>query len=88
MRSVSTAIAGAGLLLLTACGGGAEEAATENNTVETLDVGSEDVLAPTDNGLDADIDANLGADTNALGTDVNALDANLSVDANASVNSQ
>ena len=88
MRSVSTALAGAGLLLLTACGGGAEEAATENNTIETLDVGSEDVLAPTDNTLETGIDASQGADLNALGSDVNALDANLSLDANASVNSQ
>ena len=90
MKSVSTALLGAGLLLLGACGGGEEANSAANNSADTLSLENEDVLAPTDNGLEGTTDANLAVDANALGNsaDLNAADANLSVDANASVNSQ
>lgn len=87
MKSVSTALLGAGLLLLGACGGGADEAATGNNSTDTLTL-EDETLAPVDNALDTAIDANLATDANAVGADVNTVDANVAVDANASVNNQ
>lgn len=73
MRSVSTALVGAGLLLLGACGGGADEANVADNGVDTLTIDEEDVLAPTDNGL-GPVPDTTPAEANALD---NAIDANL-----------
>ena len=62
MRKFSTALAAAGLLALAGCGGGSESGAA-NNTAEDVNV-SADGLGATDT-----------LDANALGNDVNALDA-------------
>jgi hypothetical protein len=89
MKNVTTALAAAGLLALSACGGGSDGGAA-NNSVENVNVSADDLTA-TDT-----LDANaLGNDANALGTSNltdrgnlgNAADANATDAANASANS-
>lgn len=88
MKSVFTVLLGAGLLLLTACGGGSEEANVADNSVETLTVEDETTLAPTDDLLNSGNEVT-PAEANALD---NAIDATLPEEPlvidNASVNSQ
>ena len=85
MRKVSTLLAAVGLAALSACGG--SDSGAVNNSVEEVNVASDD-LTVTDN-LGA-VDP-LGNDANALATDAgnssNAVDANLSDAGNAVENS-
>ena len=76
MKLVSTALLAAGMMALSACGGGAEENVAANNVAEdynlTEDLGSENLLGNE-------------ADANAV--DLNAVDAN-AADANASAGNE
>ena len=89
MMKVYTALASASLLALAACGG-SEEANTTNATdelvVPTDELGTDNGLGETDlNGLGNDLNAT--GDLNAVDTtDLNATDANVSADANATGN--
>jgi hypothetical protein len=78
MKKISTALAATCLLALGACGDRDDAAA---NNALTTEVPAEDLTLPADNTL-------LPADeANGLGaTDLNAVDANGSADANASDN--
>jgi predicted lipoprotein len=75
MKLVSTALLAAGMMALSACGGGAENVAA-NNVVEdynlTEDLGNESLL---------------GNEVDANAVDANAVDAN-AVDANASAGNE
>lgn len=73
MKKVSIALAAAGLLALSACGGGSDTNAASNN-VEEVNVSADDLTV-------TNLDSNaLGNDTNALGGDAgnlaNATDSN------------
>ncbi len=81
MKSVSTALAAAGLLALSACGGGSDTSAANNN-VETVNVGADDLTVTDANALGTDANA-LGADSGNLS---NAVDANATVADNATTN--
>lgn len=88
MRKISVALVSAGLLALSACGGG-EDAGANNAAAEDLNLATDD-LTVTDNGaIPADTLAN---DANALGTDTtnltNAADLNATGTANVQTNSQ
>ena len=78
MKILSTALLAAGLVALSACGGGAENVAANNVSEEVYNVAPDDLGA--DNGLGND-----AADLNAV--DANAADAN-AADANAAGNAQ
>ncbi len=79
MKRIYTSLGAATLLALSACGSADEDAALENN-LTTTEVPADDLSLTADNGL-------LPADeNNALGADLNAVDANLAADANAAAN--
>lgn len=82
MKSVSTALAAAGLLALSACGGSGSDTSAANNNVETVNVSADDLTAT---------DANtLGSEANALeggaGNVSNAVDVNATGADNATTN--
>lgn len=78
MKLISAALVGAGLLALTACGGGATESNASGEATDTVNVASDDLAL--DNALATDT---LGNEANALGTDANlGVDANLTTDGN------
>lgn len=89
MTKFSSALLGASLLALTACGGASDTAATNNLTVEDYNVQADD-LSVTDNGVV--LGDTLGNEANALEADagnaVNSADANVSATANLQGNSQ
>ena len=73
MRTLALSLVSAGLLALTACGGGTEANNTSANTLGT------ESLPPLDNGVDLGTGA--GTDLNTTGN------TSLDVDANTSTNS-
>ena len=75
MKIISTLAAAAGLVALSACGGGA----AEENTGETLEANTLVVDNVTD--MNMGMDANAMGDLNTMNTDVNATnDMNMTVD--------
>ncbi|HEV2746002.1 MAG TPA: hypothetical protein VGW34_01725 [Allosphingosinicella sp.] len=89
MKALSTAVLGASLWALSACGGGSETDAANN--VEIANIQADDLTLPADNSLELPADS-LGGEADPLGTadatDVNATGAALTADANAVGNSQ
>lgn len=80
MKTAATALAGASLLLLAACGG-TEPAAT--NELDTLNA-TDEVLVPEDNLTDPALTDPALTDANAAAPDLNAVDTNAAADANLS----
>lgn len=76
MKRLSIAILGAGLVALGACSGASEETAVDNAATDTLAVPEDETLAPVDDTLGE-------APANAVGDDVNVLDAGNAAEANA-----
>ena len=72
MRTLAFSLASAGLLALTACGGGSEANNTSANTLGT------ETLPPLDNGID--LNTGTATDLNTTGN------TSLDVDANSSTN--
>ena len=75
MRTLALLLVPAGLLALTACGGGTEADDTSANTLGT------ETLPPLDNG--ADLDTGAGADLNTAGNTSLELGANVSANTGA-----
>ena len=73
MRTLALSLASAGILALTACGGGSEANNTSANTLGT------ETLPPLDNGTDLGVGT--GTDLNTSGNTSLGVDANLSTNA-------
>jgi hypothetical protein len=77
MKTISFALVSAGLLALTACGGGnkANNSTTATNTAGTTEIGSEATLPPAGELGGANASGSLGAGSNASGNAAGAAGA-------------
>ena len=85
MKKLSTALVAVSLLALGACGG-SEEAPAANNSVEDVNLATDDLTATDNLGAGDTLGNQVDALGNEAGDTANAVDANLSEAGNAADN--